>query len=135
MLLLHSLSDSQALWPEVIDALVASYRLIVPTPAEPGSDVESWLAALIDGLGVPNLGIIATEAFGLAPLEACLGRCDQIARIVLVAADANAGMLAAVAPTAAATTPILVLHRDRPAGEVLPLLMAFLAAGSGAGNP
>jgi hypothetical protein len=120
-LLLYSLSDSQGLWPEVIDTLAAGCRLIIPTPPAMGADVESWLAALIDGLGVSNLTVIATEAFGFAPLQATLGRCDQIARIVLVAASAG---VRTFAPTA--STPVLVLQRDSPADEVLHRLSSFL---------
>jgi hypothetical protein len=120
-LLLYSPSDRQALWPEVIDALAAGYRLIVPTPPVTGTDVEAWLAALIDGLGVPNLSVIATEGFGLAPLHATLGRCDQIARIVLVSTGAGART-----SVTTSSPPLLVLHRDRPADEVLPVLLSFL---------
>jgi hypothetical protein len=118
-LLLYSRSD-EGLWPELIDALAAGYRLIVPTPPTPGTDLESWLAALIDGLGVPNLSVIATEGFGLAPLDAILGRCDQIARIVLVA---NTNTPAA---DAIGETPLLVLRRDRPVHDILPTVLRFL---------
>ena len=120
-LLLYSATDNQGLWPEVIEALAAGFRLIVPSPPAPGTDAESWLATVIEGLGVPNLTVIVTEAFGLAPLEAIVGRCDQVARIVFVAAGAGVGVSAS-----RTSTPLLVLQRERPADEILPALMRFL---------
>jgi hypothetical protein len=128
-LLLDSRRDGQGLWPEVIDALAAGYRLIVPTPPERGTDVELWLAALIDGLGVPNLTVIATEAFGLAPLEATLGRCDQVARIVIVSRSANTS-----GSVIAAEIPVLVVQRDRPADEIIPVLLEFLVGSQHTGH-
>jgi hypothetical protein len=129
-LLLYALSDSEALWPEMLEALASGYRLIVPSPPEAGNDVESWLAALMDGLGLSSCIVIATDRFEVAALERAL-ESGQVGRIVLVlGSDAVTG---ATRPSALPDrTPLLVLRRDQPAAEIVPQLLDFLQGDAGA---
>src|SRR3712207_2802925 len=46
-------------WPELLDALGAGFRLIVPDPPAAEEDVPCWLSGFLEGLGVSNVRILA----------------------------------------------------------------------------
>jgi hypothetical protein len=130
--LLYSVHDNEALWPEVLEALASRYRLIVPTPPEAGADVESWLAALIDGLGLSSCIAIATDGFGMASLQRAV-ESGRIGRVVqVVESDTVSG--GTRPPALPDRTPLLVLRRNQPAAEVIPELLVFLQGGAEARN-
>lgn len=122
VLLLHAPGDADALWPELMDVLHTGYRLIVPTPPPADVALEPWLAVLLDGLGMSNVAVIATDAFSSAAIDRALAEPDQIAAVVLVRRDEDS-------PSTAArfAVPLLVLRRDQPADEIMPLVLGLLA--------
>jgi hypothetical protein len=123
------LLQTEPLWPEVHELLLEpGVRLFVPDPPEPGAEVETWLAALLDGLGMPNLVVIACDGFCIAALERALLEPDQVDRIILVCQGRGreSGVDGTLTSRLAAV-PLLVLRRDRPADEILPLVRSFIA--------
>ena len=127
VLLLHSSGDADALWPELMDVLRAGFRLIIPAPPPAEVGREAWLAVLLDGLGMSNVAVIATDDFASAAVDRALGEPDQVAQVVLVCCADDAPDMAT-----RFALPLLVLRRDRPAAEILPLILAFLAPFSAA---
>src|SRR4051812_42619927 len=77
VLVLHSPDASEPLWPEVLDLLAGSGRVIVPNPPA-NTDVNQWLALLLDGLGLMNVVLVAAEGFCIAAIERALMEPDRI---------------------------------------------------------
>jgi len=132
LLLLHSAESSEALWPEVLEILISGFRLVVPDPPPAETEVEPWLSLLLEGLGMSNVTVVASDGFCIAALERALLEPDRISRIVLVCRGRGSegavdGALDATTPRLA-SVPLLVLRRDRPATEIVPLVASFLAA-------
>lgn len=129
LLLLDSPAESGAIWPEVVDVLSAGRRLIVPEPPSPDTEVEPWLSVLFDGLGMSNVTVVASDGFCIAALERALLEPDRIARVILVCRGrgSEGGVRGAIDSVPhLATVPLLVLRRERPASEILPLVERFL---------
>jgi len=129
VLLLQPASAIAPLWPELLDRIAAGTRLVVPEPPANEMEVEDWLSALLEGLGMRNTTIVATEGFCIAALERTLLSPEQIARVIIVCSGRGSesavdGQLAA--PAQAAGVPFLVLRRDRPVSEILPVVERFL---------
>jgi pimeloyl-ACP methyl ester carboxylesterase len=129
VLLLQPASSSTPLWPEVLEVLADGRRVIVPDPPANDGEAEEWLSALLEGLGVRNIIVVATDSFCLAALERALLSPEQIARMIMICSgrgteSAIDGKLAA--PAQSAAIPFLVLRRDRPASEIVPVVEAFL---------
>jgi len=132
VLVLRSFDEPEPLWPELLEALSAGFRLIVPEPPATDTDVADWLAGFLEGLGVSNVGILASDDFCIPALELALLEADQIARLVLVPDGAGSEQRAAssgVLETALrkAPVPLLVVRRGQRADEVVPLIKDFLA--------
>jgi hypothetical protein len=129
VLLLQPASAVEPLWPELLDLIAAGTRLVVPEPPSNELEVEDWLRALLEGLGMRNTTIVATEGFCIAALERTLLSPEQIARVIIVCSGRGSesavdGQLAA--PAQAAGVPFLVLRRDHPVSEILPVVEGFL---------
>ena len=129
VVLLRPASSISPIWPELLQRIADGTRLIVPEPPENEEEAEEWLSALFEGLGVRNLTVVATHGFCIAALERALLSPEQIARMIMICSGRGSegaidGKLAA--PAQAAAVPFLVLHRDRPASEILPVVEAFL---------
>jgi hypothetical protein len=121
VLLLHCPDYSEPLWPELIEALGAGFRLIVPDLPAPHADVVGWLGDFLEGLGMSSVRILAADRFCMPALELTLLDPDQVARVVLVLASGSLET-AMRQPT----VPILVVRRSQPADDVLPLVTGFL---------
>jgi pimeloyl-ACP methyl ester carboxylesterase len=129
VLLLQPASSITPLWPELLEALADGRRVIIPDPPANESEAEEWLSALLEGLGVRNITVVATDGFCIAALERALLSPEQIARMIMVCSGRGSesaidGKLAA--PAQSAAVPFLVLRRDRPVSEILPVVDAFL---------
>src|SRR5512138_2016560 len=130
LLLLHSPEDSPALWPEVLEILRSGFRLVVPDPPPRGTEAEAWLCALLDGLGLSGVTVVASDEFCIAALERALLEPDRIARVVMVVRGRGSeavvdGSIDSIPRIA--SVPLLVLRHDRPAAEVLPVVASFLS--------
>lgn len=131
IIVLYSPSDGRPIWPELVDALGAGFRLILPEPPDCDADIAEWLADFLEGLGMSNIGIVAADRFCVPTLELTLLGVDQVARIVLVpnGRGGETGLGGALeAATGQAVVPLLVVRDGHPVGEILPLVTRFLAA-------
>src|SRR5687768_2937389 len=72
VLVLHSPDDPDPLWPELLDTLGASYRVIVPDAPERETDVTTWLTGFLEGLGAISVRIVASDRFCMPALELAL---------------------------------------------------------------
>jgi hypothetical protein len=129
--LLGALNDD-ALWPELSPALAARFRVFVPELSPCALPIDpSLLAAFLEGLGTPNVALVAGGALCMPALELALGNPEQITPIVLVPdGDTNGrvdGLISSPARHDAA--PLLVVHRGVAAGEAVPLIEQFLMDG------
>ena len=129
VLLLQPASPAQSLWPELFELVASGARLIVPEPPANDAEVEEWLSALFEGLGLRNTTIVAADGFCIAALERALLSPEQIARVVMVCSGRGSesavdGKLAGAAQ--AASVPLLVVRRERPVSEILPVVEGFL---------
>lgn len=137
LLLLHSPQDSPPLWPEVLDVLHSGFRLVIPDPPPRGTEAETWLSALLDGLGLSEVTVVASDEFCIAALERALLEPDRVARVVMVVRGRGSeavvdGSIDSIPRLA--SVPLLVLRHDRPAAEVLPLVANFLARAAAAAS-
>ena len=138
LLLLHSPEDSAPLWPEVLEFLRSGFRLVVPDPPPRGTEAEAWLSALLDGLGLSGVTVVASDEFCIAALERALLEPDRVARVIMVVRGRGSeavvdGSIDSIPRLA--SVPLLVLRRDRPAAEALPGVASFLErAGSVSGS-
>ncbi len=129
VLLLQPASSITPLWPEFLEMIAEGRRVIVPDPPTNEKEAEEWLSALLEGLGVRNITVVATDGFCIAALERALLSPEQISRMVMVCSGRGSesaidGKLAA--PAQSAAIPFLVVRRDRSAAEILPVVEAFL---------
>ena len=117
------------LWPGLLDLLAARFRVIVPEVEATGGDVARWLGAFLEGLGVTDAGIIATDSFCMPCLELALRDADQVTRVVLVpggsASETGLGGTLGTRPGGAGV-PLLVVRRDLPTEEALAMVSRFL---------
>ncbi len=129
VLILHSPDDPQQLWPELLEALGAGYRLIVPEPPSADEDVATWIAGFLEGLGTTGVRIVAAAQFSIPALELALLEAVGITRMVLVAngpptLDPRRGFLRSA--IGRASVPLLVVRRAQPADEGVALITDFL---------
>jgi pimeloyl-ACP methyl ester carboxylesterase len=129
VLLLHAQPEAHPLWPELLEMLTAEFRLIMPAVPAAETDVHRWFSALADGLGLSNFTVVASDEFCIPVLQRALTHPDHVSAIILLCAgrgsdDLLSGMLATT--TQLPAVPLLLLHRDRPAMDVLPVLVEFL---------
>lgn len=129
LLLLHSPEQSPPLWPEVLEVFRSGFRLVVPDPPPGGTEAEAWLSALLDGLGLSGVTVVAFDEFCIAVLERALLEPDRVARVVMVVRGRGSeavvdGSIDSIPRLA--SVPLLVLRYDRPAAEVLPVMARFL---------
>lgn len=128
--------EVESLWPELLDALAARHRLLVPElPAAAASG--EWLPDFLEGLGLAGVTVVAVGPFCGAALELALLAADQVSRVVLVAdgvANASGPQSASGAVLQAGSVPLLVVRRDLPPAEALPLVARFVD-GEGAAVP
>src|SRR5687768_15575934 len=123
--------DSKPPWPELIDALRSSFRVILPEPPEADTDIADWLADFLEGLGTSNVRIVAADRFCIPILELTLLGLDQVARVALVPRDPQGedrvgGTLEAA--TGQSAVPLIVIRDGKPIEEIVPLITGFLAA-------
>ena len=130
LLVLDGADGADPLWPDLVDAMGARFRLVAPD-VHPGAMTGRWLADFLEGLGIACVDVVATDACCVAALELALLYPERVTAIVLLA-DAEAdddlplvdGSL--VSGTPAAPVPLLVARRAPGTRVVLPLVARFL---------
>jgi hypothetical protein len=125
----------EPLWPGLLEALGAGFRLIVPEPPAADADIAGWLADFLEGLGMSNVRILAADRFCLPALELALLEADQVARLVLLPEGTGGrGEVGATLETATRhmRVPLLVIRRGQPADEIVSLIKDFLGDGAAA---
>lgn len=118
----------ETLWLEVLQALVTRCRVIVPELAADGV-TASRLVGFLEGLGAPDVLLVATGDYCLAALELTLAAPDQISRLLLVPdGEPLEGESSGALGTALREVPVLlqVLRRGAPDDEALAVVTAFL---------
>jgi len=129
VVLLRASSSPDALWPEVTDKLARCHRLIVPEAPATNGDDAGWITDFLEGLGLAEVALIATDPFCIPALELALLGAEQISRVVLVPSGevGDTGLAGSLAASGY-DVPIglLVVRRGLPAGEALPLVGSFL---------
>ena len=132
VLLLREEIDASPLWPALLDALAAHYRVIVPEAPDGDAGWMSWIRGFIDGVGCLPVTLIAAGQFCLPALELALLDTGRLARLVLVPCGGaeETGLTGAIAiqPRARAL-PMLVVRRESPVSEALALVEGFIAGG------
>ena len=136
---------ARALWPALADALAAGGRVLlpeVPAPDARPDPVErpipadipgflEWIRGFLDGLGLPPATVIAAEPYCLPALELALLEPERLAGLVLVPerGAAETGLTGGLTTTTAAgeAVRLLVVRRDCPAAEAVPLVARFVA--------
>lgn len=122
-------------WPELLDALAAGHRLIVPEPPTGEADSVGWLGAFLEGLGCADVVIVVAAPVGVPTPMPVLGRCSEIACVVLVAGaagDPDAGLDPGPDdPAGDDGLPVLVVPRALPAAEAVRRVLGFVDGVSG----
>ena len=123
--------DVDALWPELLDAIAARHRLIMPEVPAQEAGFGSWLRGFLEGVGLPAAAIIAVGPCCLPAVEVALLDTERLARLVLIpsgSADETGltGMLGTTGRSSA--LPVLVLRRAAPVEQALRLVQPFLLA-------
>ena len=129
VLMLHSPDGADSLWPELLDTLGASYRVIVPDPPDTGADVTTWLTDFLEGLGATSVRILASGRFCMPVVELALLEAVGITRLVLVAdgpaaPDQRRGFLRSA--FGRGSVPLLVVRRTGSAAEGVAAIAEFL---------
>jgi hypothetical protein len=112
-------------WPELLDALGAGFRLLVPEPPPSDDDIPCWLSSFLEGLGMPSVRILAAGRLCAPVLQLALVDGEQIAGVVLIA-DGEKPVDAVVREL---TVPVLVIDRSLPADELVPLVSEVFRGG------
>jgi hypothetical protein len=129
VLLLRAEHEPSPLWPELDHVLASNFRVILPAVSGSDMNIAACLGDFLEGIGVSGVAVIAAEPFCMPALELALRDVDQVSRVVLIphgSAD-DAGLDGVLSTTArVGPVPLLVVRRDSPAAEALPLITRYL---------
>lgn len=113
-------------WRELVAVLGGSHRVILPR-VRPADGLRARLAGFLEGLGASPICIVAGPEFCGQSLELVALAEEQMARIVIIAADdAEARDIDATLVRARPSGPVLLLHRRAPAESVIPSVLRFI---------
>ena len=147
LLLLGASGDSPTISTELVAALGARFRVIVPDiadlstaelrpevqSAEGRSDnktVTSWITEFLEGLGTCEVAIMAADHLCMPVIELAFRGVDQVKRLVLIPDGEPDDSTTEGAITAAVGTPpipVLIVRPGLSVNEALPLVTTFLA--------
>ena len=121
--------DPGALWPELIGRLAEGGRVILPEIQDGGDRFTPWLRSFLDGMGLPPVTLVATGELCLSALEFALLEPERVRRLVLIPAGSaeETGLTSVITPSVGASSvAMLVVRRDCPPGDAIPLIERFL---------
>jgi hypothetical protein len=124
VLVLRATDGSQALWPELLDALEPGFRLIRPELPDADERLAARLAGFLEGLGIARVAVLATEPFCTAALDLARLDPERVASVVLVAGERADGV---TTPSRGRGLRLLVVRRALAAGEAVPRILRVLA--------
>jgi hypothetical protein len=129
VVVLATSGDSDALWPELLDAIAARHRLILPEVPACEAGFSSWLRGFLEGVGLSVVTLIATGQCCLPAVELALLDTERLERLVLVPDGcAEVTGLMGILGTAQrpSALPVLVLRRAARPEDALELVETFL---------
>ena len=131
VIVLDELYSTETLWPELIERLASSRRVLVPEvpPAEPR--FAAWLRGFIDGMGLPPATLVAVADLCIPAIEFTLLEPERIERLILVPSGRveETGLSGALSSTlGSADVEMLVVRRDFPSSDAISIIDRFLRA-------
>ena len=129
VIILDAPSRSQTLWPDLIDRMALTRRVLVPevTTAEPR--FTAWLRGFIEGMGLPPATIVAVGDLCLPSIEFTLLEPERVERLILVPSGGveETGLTGVLTSTlGSADVEMLVVRRDFPANDAISIIERFL---------
>jgi hypothetical protein len=128
LLLLGASAESSSISTELVAALGARFRVIVPdVPAR--ASVTDWIAEFLEGLGTCEVAILAANHLCMPTIELAFRGIEQIKRLVLIPdgePDDSTSEGAITAAVGAPAIPVLIVRPGLGADQVLPLVTSFL---------
>lgn len=129
LLLLGADAESSPLSTELVAALGARFRVIIPDVPTPAG-VTEWVAEFLEGLGTCEVAILAANHLCMPAIELAFRGIEQIKRLVLIPdgePDDSTSEGAITAAVGAPAIPVLIVRPGLGAAEALPLVTSFLA--------
>jgi hypothetical protein len=121
--------ERDGVWGTLLGVLAMRFRLILPELPRVDVDLSCWLTALLEGLGIASVRILAEGRFCAPSVELALLEAEQIAGLVLLTSDRDEKVRLAGARAAAiqrAEVPLLMVRREDSADVIGPLITGFL---------
>jgi hypothetical protein len=118
-----------SLWPDLVGRLADGRRLIIPEVQGGQDRFAAWLRSFLDGMGLPPVSLLAAGELCLPSLEFALLEPDRLERLVLVPSGSaeETGLASVMTPSLGAkSVSMLVVRRDCPATDAIPLIERFL---------
>lgn len=113
-----------------VASLEEGFRVIRPEAPPAGTGVADWLSDFLQGLGTPEVRVLAAGRFRLPALELALREADQVVRLALLAEGPGregAPGGAVEATTTGVRVPLLLVRGDAADPESFAALARFLA--------
>jgi len=129
VVVVDAIMSSESFWPDLIGHLADGRRLIIPEVQGGPDRFTPWLRSFLDGMGLPPVTLLATGELCLAALEFALLEPERVERLVLVPSGSaeETGLVSVMTPSVGAKSiTMLIVRRDYPAAEAIPLIGRFL---------
>ncbi len=129
LIVLDELSGAETLWPELIERLALDKRVLVPEVPHDEPRFTAWLRGFIDGMGLPQLTLLAVGDLCVPAIEFTLLEPERVERLVLVPSGRveETGLSGALSSTlGSADVEMLVVRRDFPSDEAISVIERFL---------
>jgi hypothetical protein len=128
LLVLGGDAESSAISTELVAALGARFRVIVPDVPK-GANITGWVAEFLEGLGICEVALLAADHLCMPTIELAFRGIEQIKRLVLIPDGEPDDSTSEGAITAAVGTPpipVLIVRPGLSAADALPLVTTFL---------
>jgi len=129
VIILDAPSRSQTLWPDLIDQMALTRRVLVREVITAETRCTAWLGGFIDGMGLPPATIVAVGDLCLPSIEFTLLEPERVERLILVPSGGveETGLTGVLTSTlGSADVEMLVVRRDFPANDAISTIERFL---------